>query len=180
MPHRSFATINGVRLLIAGLGDGAIHAIKPQTGEKVWSFVASKRAINTGVVVAGNSVIVSHGDENLEGNELGLIAAIDGSQTGDIKTTQWALKGTEFAFSPPIVDGQRLYQIDGGSTLRPSKSAPAKALWSQALGTLQKAPPVLADGKIYVGTDGGKFFIVRPGADRAEILSAVGAPEQYS
>ena len=29
------ATINGMRLLIAGLGDGAIHAIKPQTGQKV-------------------------------------------------------------------------------------------------------------------------------------------------
>ena len=82
------ATINGMRLLIAGLGDGAIHAIKPQTGQKVWSFVASKRAINTGVVAKDNMVIVSHGDENLEGNELGLIAAIDGSQTGDIKATK--------------------------------------------------------------------------------------------
>ena len=47
-------TINGTRLLIAGLGDGAIHAIKPQTGEKVWSYIAAKRAINTGVVVIGN------------------------------------------------------------------------------------------------------------------------------
>ena len=44
----------------------AIHAIKPQTGEKVWSFVAAKRAINTGVVVKGTTVIVSHGDENLD------------------------------------------------------------------------------------------------------------------
>ncbi len=43
-----------MRLLIVGLGDGAVHAIKPQTGEKVWSFVAAKRAINTGVVVKGN------------------------------------------------------------------------------------------------------------------------------
>src|SRR5262245_54709967 len=54
------ATINGTRLLIAGLGDGAIHAIKPQTGEKVWSFSVSKRAINTGVGVSGNTVYVSH------------------------------------------------------------------------------------------------------------------------
>src|SRR6185436_1682018 len=53
------ATVNGLRLLIVGLGDGGIHAIKPQTGEKVWSFVAAKRAINTGVVVSGTSVIVS-------------------------------------------------------------------------------------------------------------------------
>ena len=45
----TIATINGLRLLISGLGDGGIYAIKPQTGEKVWGFVAAKRAINTGV-----------------------------------------------------------------------------------------------------------------------------------
>src|SRR4029079_5157736 len=111
------ATINGMRLLIAGLGDGAIHAIKPQTGQRVWSYVASKRAVNTGAVVKDNMVIVSHGDENLEGNELGLIAAIDGSQTGDIKTAKWAVKGHEFSFSAPVLDGNRVYQIDGGSKL---------------------------------------------------------------
>ena len=32
-PSPLIATINGMRLLIAGLGDGAVHAIKPQTGE---------------------------------------------------------------------------------------------------------------------------------------------------
>jgi outer membrane protein assembly factor BamB len=170
------ATINGMRLLIAGLGDGAIHAIKPQTGEKVWSFPAAKRAINTGVVVKGTSVIVSHGDENLEGTDLGLIASIDGSQTGDIKTTKWALRGTEFGYSSPLTDGARLYQIDNGSTLKAFDIDTGKPLWEQALSTAQKAPPVLADGKIYVGTDGGKFFIVRPLADRAEVLSAVELP----
>ena len=35
---------------------------------------------------------------------------------------------------------------------------------------------MLADGKIYVGTDSGKFFIVRPRADRGEILSEVELP----
>src|SRR5439155_16476325 len=87
-PAPLIATINGMRLLICGNGDGGYQAIKPQTGEKVWSFVLSKRAINTGAGVKGNSVIVSHGDENLDSEELGLIAAIDGSQTGDIKQTK--------------------------------------------------------------------------------------------
>src|SRR4030095_495158 len=99
------ATINGMRLLICGTGDGAVHAIKPQTGEKVWSFVAAKRAVNTGVVVSGTTVIVSHGDENLEGSELGMIAAIDGSQTGDIKMVKWAMKGDQFGFSAPVLAG---------------------------------------------------------------------------
>jgi outer membrane protein assembly factor BamB len=170
------ATINGMRLLIAGLGDGAIHAIKPQTGEKVWSFVAAKRAINTGVAVKNDLVLISHGDENIEGNSLGLIAAIDGSQTGDIKTTKWAVQGTEFAFSSPVVDGTRLYQIDGGSTLKAFEVETGRELWKQALGTAQKAPPVFADGKIYVGNDNGKFLIIRPRVDRADILSTVALP----
>ena len=172
----TIATVNGLRLLIAGLGDGGIHAIKAQTGEKVWSFVAAKRAINTGVVVRGNDVIVSHGDENLEGNDLGLIAAIDGAQSGDIKTTKWAIQGIEFGYSSPLLDGTRVYQLDNSSRLKAFDIGTGKELWTQPLGTLQKAPPVLADGKIYVGTDGGSFFIVRPGAASAQILSEVELP----
>jgi outer membrane protein assembly factor BamB len=170
------ATINGMRQLIVGLGDGAIHSIKPQTGQKLWSFVAAKRAINTGVVVKGNSVIVSHGDENLDVNELGMIAAIDGSQTGDIKTTLWANKGIEMGYSSPVVDGDRVYQIDNGSHLKAFDIATGKELWELSLGSSQKAPPVLADGKLYVGTDSGEFFIVRPSAARGEVLSKVEMP----
>ena len=170
------ATINGMRLLIAGLGDGGVHAIKVQTGEKVWSFPAAKRAINTGVAVSGNTVFISHGDENLEGVELGLIAALDGAQTGDLKTTKWAIKGLEFGYSSPIADGTRLYQIDNGSTLRSFDTATGKTMWSLPLGSAQKASPVLADGKLYVGTDGGVFFIVRPSADKGEVLSRVELP----
>jgi outer membrane protein assembly factor BamB len=170
------ATLNGARLLIAGLGDGAVHAIRPQTGERVWSYIAAKRAINTGVGVSGNTVFVSHGDENLDTNELGLIAALDGTATGDIKTTKWANKGVEFGYSSPLVDGTRLYQLDNSSTLRAYDAETGKALWSLALSVAQKAPPVMADGKIYVGTDNGRFFIVRPHADRGEILSSVTLP----
>jgi len=172
----TIATINGLRLLITGTGDGAVHAIKPQTGEKVWSFVAAKRAINTGVVVSGSSVIVSHGDENLDTSELGMIGAIDGSQTGDIKATKWAVKGDQFGFSSPVIDGTRVYQVENGSRLKAFDLSTGRELWRQPLGTVQKAPLVLADGKLYVGTESGKFFIVRPQADKAVVLSEVELP----
>jgi outer membrane protein assembly factor BamB len=170
------ATINGMRQLIVGGGDGGIHAIKPQTGERVWSFVAAKRAINTGVAVSGTSVFVSHGDENIDTSVMGMIAAIDGSQTGDIKTTKWDIRGTEFGFSSPVIVGQRLYQIDGASRLHVYDVASGKPLWDQQLGTLQKASPVYADGKLYVGTETGEFFIVRPGDTGAQVLSEVTMP----
>ena len=61
--------INGTRLLITGGSDGAALAIKPQTGEPVWNLPLAKRGMNTGMVANGKYAIVSHGDENLEGNE---------------------------------------------------------------------------------------------------------------
>src|SRR2546425_3091729 len=175
-PAPLIATINGLRLLICGNGDGGYQAIKPQTGEKVWGITLSKRAINTGAVVKGNTVIVSHGDENLDSGELGMIAAIDGSQTGDIKQTKWAVKGMQFGFSSPVIDGDRVYQIENGSRMRAFDIVTGRELWKEDLGTVQKAPPVLADGKIYVGTESGKFFILWPGPDRAEVLSVVELP----
>ena len=170
------APINGLRLLISGSGDGGVYAMKPQTGEKVWGTVIAKRAINTGTVVSGNTVIVSHGDENLDVPELGMIAAIDGSQTGEIKTTKWAQKGDQFGFSSPVIDSGRVYQVENGSRLKAYDVESGKLLWTQTLGTIQKAPLVFADGKLYVGTESGKFFIVRPFADHAEILSDVEMP----
>ena len=173
----TIATINGLRLLICGTGDGAVHAMKPQTGERVWSYVASKRAINTGVAVSGTSVIVSHGDENLDSSELGMIAAIDGSQTGDIKAATWAVKGDQFGFSSPIVAGDRVYQMENGGRLKAFELNTGRELWRQSLGTIQKAPIVMGDGKLYLGTESGKFFIVRPLADKAEVLSEVELPK---
>jgi len=175
------ATIAGQRLLICGIGDGGVYAMKPQTGEKVWGIVIAKRGINTGVAVMGNTVIISHGDENLDSNEMGMVAAIDGSQKGDIKAFKWKAEGFLGGFSSPIVDGDRVYQIENGSKMIAFDVTTGKELWKQQLGTVQKAPPVLADGKLYVGTESGKFFILKPHQDRAEILSEVEMPvSKYS
>lgn len=172
----TIASINGLRLLISGSGDGGVYAMKPQTGEKVWGTVIAKRAVNTGVAVSGTTVIISHGDENLDVNELGMVAAIDGSQTGEIKTFKWKQLGDQFGFSSPVIDGTRVYQVENGSRLKAYDLETGRNLWTQTLGTVQKAPLVLADGKLYVGTESGKFFIVRPSADRAEVLSEVELP----
>jgi len=177
----SIWTINGMRELIMGLGDGGAYGLKPATGEKIWGMVVAKRGLNTGVVVNGSTVIISHGDENLDSTEEGMVAAIDGSQKGDIKGYKWAVKGFLGGFSSPIIDGDRVYQIENGSKMIAFDVVTGKQLWKQQLGTVQKAPPVLADGKLYVGTESGKFFIIRPHSDRAEVLSEVDMPiSKYS
>ncbi len=166
------AEINGTRLLIAGGGDGAVHALKPQTGEPVWRFAMSKRGINSGAAIHGTTAIVSQGEENLESSEMGLIAAIDAGSTGEITRDQarWSNLGFLGGFSSPVIEGDRLYQIDNGANLVAFDVATGNRAWDLNLGTIQRASPVLADGKLYVGTQNGKFYIMRPGPDGVEIL----------
>ena len=164
--------INGTRLLIQGASDGVTHAIKPQTGEPVWKYEISKRGLNTGVVVHGTTAILTHSEENLESNEMGMMVAVDATAKGDIKKEQvkWSVFGWQGGFSSPVIDGDRIYHIDNGANLAAFDVNSGKRLWLQNLGTIQKASPVLADGKLYVGTENGKFFILKPSATGCEIL----------
>ena len=164
--------VNGTRLLIQGASDGVVHAIKAQTGEPVWKYEISKRGLNTGVVVHNNTAILTHSEENLASSEMGMMVAVDATAKGEIKPEQvkWSVFGWQGGFSSPVLDGERLYQIDNGANLAAFDVNTGKQLWLQNLGTIQKASPVLADGKLYVGTENGKFFILKPSATGCEIL----------
>ena len=166
------ANINGTRLLIQGASDGVVYALKPQTGEMVWKYEISKRGINTGVVVRGTTAILTHSEENLASNEMGMIVAVDAAAKGELKKEQvkWSVYGWQGGFSSPVIDGDRLYQLDNGANVGAFDLNTGKQLWLQNLGTIQKASPVFADGKLYVGTENGKFFILKPTATGCEIL----------
>jgi outer membrane protein assembly factor BamB len=166
------ADVAGTRLLIQGTSDGFVHAIKPQTGEPVWKIEVSKRGLNTGVVVHGMTAFVTHSEENLDSSEMGMLVAVDATAKGELKKEQvrWSKYGWQGGFSSPVLDGERLYQVDNGANLGAFDVSTGRQLWLQNLGTIQKASPVLADGKLYVGTENGKFFIIEPSATGAKIL----------
>jgi outer membrane protein assembly factor BamB len=166
------ANVNGTRLLIQGGSDGFVYAIKPQTGEPVWKIEISKRGLNTGVVVSGNSAILTHSEENLDSSEMGMMLAVDANSKGEIKKDQvkWSVYGWQGGFSSPVLDGNRMYQIDNGANIAAFDVNNGKQLWLKNLGTIQKASPVFADGKLYVGTENGKFYILKPSATGCEIL----------
>src|SRR5688572_3206042 len=103
---------------------------------------------------------------------MGRMVAVDATAKGDLKPEQvkWTNKGWQGGFSSPVLDGDRLYQIDNGANIAAFDVNTGKQLWLQNLGTIQKASPVFADGKLYVGTENGKFFILKPSATGCEIL----------
>ena len=171
----TIAEISGTRMVIVGLSDGAMHAVKAATGEPVWHYDVSKRGLNTGAILLGTDVLITHSEENLDTNEMGMHAAVDATATGTLtaRNVKWVHYGFQGGFASPVSGGKAYYQVDNGALLGAFDVATGKELWTRKLGTVQKASAVLADGKLYVGTESGKFYILRPRLDGCDILSEV-------
>jgi len=162
----------GMRLFVAGGSDGAMHAIKVNTGEPVWNWKVSQRGLNTAALVAGGNIVVTHSEENVGSSEMGMIASVAAGSKGTLTDQQanWLRRGVQVGYSSPVSDGSQIYVVDNGANLFAFDLKTGKQLWIQNLGTIQKSSPVIADGRLYVGTENGKFFIIQPGAAGAKIL----------
>jgi outer membrane protein assembly factor BamB len=166
------ADVNGVRMFFSGGSDGAMHALKIATGEPIWHWDVSKRGLNTAALMVGQDVIVTHSEENIASSEMGMIAAVPAASKGTLtdKDARWIVRDVQAGYGSPVSDGERIYLVDNGGILFAFDVKTGKQLWTEKLGTIQKSSPVLADGKLYVGTENGKFFIIRPDAEKAEVL----------
>src|SRR4029453_19438867 len=102
----------------------------------------------------------------------GMIAAVDATRTGTLAADaiKWVTRGFLPSYASPVMDGERLYTVDNSAILGAFDLKTGKELWTKRLGISSKASPVLADGKIYFGTEGGTFYIVRPSATGADVL----------
>ena len=181
------ADVNGTRMFFSGGSDGAMHALKVTNGESIWKWMVSQRGLNTAALMLGPDIIVSHSEENIGTSEMGMLAAVPAASKGTLtdKDARWVVRGVQAGYASPVSDGERIYVLDNGGVLFAYEAKTGKQLWHQALGTIAKASPVFGDGKLYIGTEntgdaGGKFYIVRPHADRAEILDQdwLGTPEK--
>ena len=166
------ADINGTRALMVGGTDGVYHALKVNTGEKIWSVEVSKRAILNSPLYRDNVVYITHGEENVDTTEMGMVAAVDATKTGVMAPDafKWRTRGFLPTFASPVMDNERLYTMDNSAILGAFDLKTGAKVWEKTLGTLQKGSPVLADGKLYVGTENGKFYIMRPSATGVEVL----------
>jgi outer membrane protein assembly factor BamB len=166
------ATVNGMRQLIVGGTDGVFHSLQVNTGKPVWSLEVSKRAILNSPLFHDNMVFIAHGEENIDTTEMGMLAAVDATGSGVLTgaAVRWKTHGFMPTFASPVMDGERLYAMDNGAILGAFDLKTGKELWKKTLGTLQKGSPTLADGKLYIGTENGKFYILRPSATGVEVL----------
>jgi outer membrane protein assembly factor BamB len=158
------AVIGGQRLLITAGGDGALHAFKVRTGEKVWSYAFSAGAANPSPVVDGNLVYAAHGEENLDSPTLGRVICVDASII-DPKTKKPKLvweyqKSQRFGLSSPALADGVLYMPEDSGDLYAFDAKNGKFLWKHRYGTEVRGAPLVADKKIYIFDVKGKLSII--------------------
>jgi hypothetical protein len=159
------AVINGQRLLITSGGDGALHAFKVRTGEKVWTYPFSTGAANPSPIVDGNLVYAAHGEENPDSPTIGRVICVDASQI-DPKTKKPKLvweyqKGQRFGLSSPALADGVLYMPEDSGELYAFDAKTGKVLWKYRYGTEVRGAPLVADGKLYIFDVKGRLLILK-------------------
>lgn len=168
------ATINGARLFFSGGADGAVHAFKVNTGEKVWSYPISTGVVNPSPVVEGSLVYISHGEENGDIPDRGRIVCLDASKIQDGKPALvWENKqGIIAGYTSPILHDGKLYVCEDTGRLFCFDAKTGKSLWRRPYkyGRLARGSGVWADGKIYIFEVNAKFHILKPSEKGCEEL----------
>lgn len=166
------AVIGGQRLLITGGADGWIRALNARTGADVWKFRLSQRGLNASPVVEGDTVFVSHSEENLDNGIMGRLVAIDGTGKGDVTATHelWRVDEILAGFASPTMHKGVLYVPDNSANIHAIDTKTGKELWHHNYGTVGKGSPVWAEGKLYVTEVNGNVIIIEAGKEMGKTL----------
>ena len=186
------ANVGARRVFYAGTGDGNVVCVDVRTGQPLWRFQLSQGGVNASVVVEGNILVAIHGKENIdssgEGRMVGIklptkLPAPGESQLilkdKDLKIADgkaweiWRLQHSMFTSSPALANG-RVFQVSKTGVLVCVDIKTGKELFAKKINNDQiHSSPLYADGHLYLGFPNGRFMVVKPGDDDAEIVSEV-------
>lgn len=165
---------DGQASLVFGAGDGSVYAFQPRTGKTIWSYPLSERGINTSPLVHDGKVFIGHSEENPGRTEMGALVCLDGATGKEV----WKNYENFVGKSPPIMAEDLLVACEDGGKLMLLDPQTGKLLFSRKVDTMMRGSPLYADGKLYVLTPNGRWWIFKiksegEGADRKVDLEEV-------
>ncbi len=158
------AVIGGQRLLVSGGADGALHAFKVRTGERVWSYRFGAGVINGSPIVDGNLIYCNHGEENPEGGPIGKVLCVDAGKL-DSKTKAptkvWEyVRSNRFGLASGALADGKLYLPDDSGELFCFNAKNGKVDWKYRYASEVRGAPLVADGRIYIFDVKGRLVII--------------------
>jgi outer membrane protein assembly factor BamB len=160
----TIAVIGGQAQLIVGAGDGQVWGLQPRTGKQIWNFDLTMGGINSSPLVVGDTVYISHSEENLDGNTAGAVAALKGSLQGNTagKGEIWRVKEIMAGRASPVMAAGQLIIADDRANLYSFDPKTGEINNRQKLGKEMRATPLVAGGKLYCVSTNGMITVLSP------------------
>ena len=120
-----------------------------------------------------NRIYVAIGQDPMHGRGRGLLHCIDATKTGDITKTGclWTYDGLDRTISDVTIAGGLAYVPDIAGRLHCLDAETGKPLWVYETGAETWGSALVADGKIYLGTQ--KALVVLAAGREARLLSRI-------
>ena len=129
------------------------------------------------LVTPDGTVYVSHSEENRVGNSMGAVVALDGKKSGDLTGTEiWQELQVMAGKSSPVILDDRVYFVDDRGKLFIYDAKTGEFIARKALGTSMRSTPLVADGKLYICTMEGRWYILKPTEDGVEVVHQLRLP----
>ncbi len=185
----SLAEINGqTRIFFAG-GNGVVYAFdpitkSPPTGEltklkKVWQFDFDPTAPKENVheylrnrkespsdiygmpVIYKNRIYIAGGGDLWWGKNEAWLKCIDATKTGDVTQTAqiWSYPVERHVMSTVAIHDGLVFIADCGRKFHCVDAETGKPYWTHDIKGEAWASPLVADGKVYLGTRSGDYYI---------------------
>jgi outer membrane protein assembly factor BamB len=148
---------DGQAALVFGAGDGGVYAFQPRTGKKLWGYQLSERGINTSPVIYKDYVLCGHSEENIGTTQMGGLVCLRGKDGSEV----WKYTQRFVGKSPPIVAGDLIVAIEDGGKLLILDPDTGQELYSRKVDTMMRASPLYADGKLYILTANGRWWVFK-------------------
>ena len=184
----TISQLGGQQAMVFGSGDGAVWAMQPLTGTPLWKYPFSRRGLNVSPLVVNQRIFMSHSEENITGTTMGSLLALAGDQQGGAKgllvkkgpagkkspvtiaKPLWQQFGVMAGKSSPVMVDGRLWVVDDRAKLQVFDPDTGRLIARKRLGTVMRSTPLVADGKVYLCTNNGRWYILQPTASGVKII----------
>ncbi len=197
----ALGVVNGRKLIFFCGGDGVIYAFEPlrttppegmvERLKRVWRFDCdptgpkedvsqymgnrqqSPSNIKSTPVFYNNRLYVTVGGDIWWGKNQAWLKCIDATKEGDITSTGllWSCDLKEHCCSTPSVQDGLVYVADCGRQISCIDAETGKVCWTQETKGDIWASTLVADGKVYLGTNRGDFWILAAGREKKVLCS---------
>ncbi len=181
-----FETRGGKRVFYAGTGCGNVVCVNAKDGTPIWRFQLCVGGVNVTPLLIGDMVYAIHGTENIDSTETGRAVAVripadldnvggevdpeaGGAPRLPASSEVWRQPLEMFTSSATYHDG-KIYQVLKIGVLICVDAASGEVLWEEKLVNSQlHASLIYADGRLYIPTQPGVFFVINVTGDKPEI-----------